>query len=298
VGGYGWGVLRTALRPRWQGLLLVALVAASVMVLLGHWQLGRAREHGREPVERLARAQVTAVPKPLAQVIRARQTFPREAVNLRVIATGYWDYAHRLLITDRTLNGRDGYWVLVPLKLADGSALPVVRGWVASPADPAATGSTGTPGPAGAVQVVGLLQPTEAPLDHTPGQADRLPADQLARIAATDLVNDWPFPLITGFLVQQSQTPATGPAPAPVPPPTPDSGLDLLNVFYAFQWWLFAGVTLFFWWRLVRDDHLRDPDADPDADPDTDPDTDPEADPEAGPEVPVPAPDGVSRVTT
>jgi cytochrome oxidase assembly protein ShyY1 len=288
-GGYGWGVLRTALRPRWLGLLLVALVAASVMVLLGHWQLGRAREHGREPVERQARAQVTAVPKPLDQVIKGRQTFPRSAVNLRVTATGHWDYGHRLLVTDRTLNGRSGYWVLVPLKLADGSALPVVRGWVASPAALAAAESPSPlRGPPGAVQVVGLLQPTEAPLDHTPGESDRLPADQLARIAATDLVNRWSFPLITGFLVMQSQTPATGPSLAPVPPPTPDSGLDLLNVFYAFQWWLFAGVALFFWWRLVRDDHLRRPDAAAGADPGPDPE----------PEAPVPAPDGVSRVTT
>ena len=287
-GGYGWGVLRTALRPRWLGLLLVALVAASVMVLLGHWQLGRAREHGREPVERQARAQVTAVPKPLGQVVQARQTFPRDAVNLRVTATGYWDYAHRLLVTDRRLNGRSGYWVLVPLKLADGSALPVVRGWVASPADPAAAGTADPPGPAGEVRVVGLLQPTEAPLDHPPGESDRLPADQLARIAATDLVNRWPFPLITGFLVQQSQTPVTGPPLAPVPPPTPDGGLDLLNLFYAFQWWLFAGVTLFFWWRLVRDDHLHRPDAAASADPGPDPE----------PEAPVPASGDVSRVTT
>jgi cytochrome oxidase assembly protein ShyY1 len=259
-------VLRTALAPRWLALLLVMLLAATAMVLLGRWQLDRAREHGKEPVERVARAQVTATPKPVEQVIAPRQTFPKDAVNVRVSATGRWDGAHRLLITGRDLGGRPGYWVLVPLRLADGSALPVVRGWVASPSDPAAAGpanptsAAGSVDPSGlaTVQVIGLLQPTEAPQDHAPGQSAGLPADQLARIAATDLVNRWPYPLITGFVVEQSQAPATGPAPALVPPPLPNGGLDLLNVFYAFQWWLFALISLILWWRLVRDDHLRD----------------------------------------
>jgi cytochrome oxidase assembly protein ShyY1 len=259
-GGYGWRVLRTALRPRWLALLVVVLLAASGMIGLGRWQFDRAREHGREPVERARRAQQRATPKPLEQVLSPRQTFPKTAVDVRVTATGSWDGAHRLLVTGRKLGPRTGYWVLVPLRLADGSAVPVVRGWVASPSDPAAAGPAG-PVAGGRVTVVGLLQPSEPPADLAPGRSSGLPADQLDRVAATDLVNRWPYPLITGFVVQQTQSPATGPVPSPVPPPLPDGGLDLLNVFYALQWWLFAALALFFWWRLVRDDHLGRPDA-------------------------------------
>jgi len=247
-------VLRTALRPRWLALLVVVLLAASAMVLLGRWQLDRAREHGRQPVERAERAQARATPKPLDQVLAARQTFPKGAVNTRVTATGHWDGAHRLLITDRKRAGRAGFWVLVPLRLPDGSAVPVVRGWVASASDPAAavTAVTGS----AEVQVIGFLEPTEPPIQLAPGQASGLPADQLSRISATDLVNRWPYPLVTGFVVQQSQAPATGPAPAVVAPPVESAGLDLLNVFYALQWWLFAAIAVFFWGRLVRDDQL------------------------------------------
>jgi cytochrome oxidase assembly protein ShyY1 len=253
-------VLRTALRPRWLALLLLVLVAASGMAWLGQWQLNRAREHGRQPVERAELAQQRATPKPLEQVLTARQTFPKDAVNTRVTATGHWDFARRLLITDRSLNGRTGYWVLVPLRLADGSALPVVRGWVASPSDPAAAGAAPRGGTgAGTVEVVGLLQPSEPPLQRAPGQGSGLAADQLDRIAVTDLVNRWPYPLITGFVVQQSQSPATGPAPAPVPPPVVQSGLNLQNLVDALQWWLFAAIGFFFWWRLVRDDYLGHP---------------------------------------
>jgi cytochrome oxidase assembly protein ShyY1 len=200
-------------------------------------------------------------------VVTARQTFPKDAVNARVTATGTWDAGRRLLITDRELGGRKGFWVLVPLRLADGSALPVVRGWVASASDPAAAGPVGN-----AVTVIGLLQPSEPGLTRSPGTGTGLPADQLDRISAADLVNRWPYPLITGFLVEQEQTPATGVAPSLVPPPAVDGGLDLVNVSYAIQWWLFAVLGLLFWYRLVRDDHRGVLGARAPADPDPDPD--------------------------
>jgi len=253
-------VLRTALRPRWLALLVVVLVASSAMALLGQWQLNRAREHRREPAQRAEQARERATPQPVEQVLAPRETFPRDGVNTRVSATGDWDPAHRLLVTGRNLAGRNGFWVLVPLRLADGSAVPVVRGWVASPSDPAAAGPVGS-----GVQVIGLLQPSEPPSQRAPGQASGLPADQVDRVSVTELVNQWPYPLITGFVVQQAQTPATGPAPSLVPAPTSDPGLDLQNLSYAVQWWLFAGFGLFFWWRLVRDDHRGDLEAHLDA---------------------------------
>jgi cytochrome oxidase assembly protein ShyY1 len=223
------------------------------MAFLGQWQLNRAREHRREPAERAERAKERATPKPVEQVLAPRTTFPRDGVNTRVSAVGAWDPAHRLLVADRKLAGRKGFWVLVPLRLADGSAVPVVRGWVASPSDPAAAAPVGAD-----VQVVGLLQPSEPPSQRAPGQGSGLPAGQVDRVAVAELVNRWPYPLITGFVVQQTQTPATGPVPAPVPAPTIDPGLDLQNLSYAIQWWLFAGLGLFFWWRVVRDDHRGD----------------------------------------
>jgi cytochrome oxidase assembly protein ShyY1 len=244
-------VLRTALRPRWLALLVAVLLAATGMAFLGQWQLERAQLHGRQPAERAERAKQRALPVPVEQVLAARQTFPKDAVDTPVSATGRWDGARRLLVAGREQGGRTGYWVLLPLQLADGSAVPVVRGWVVSPSDPAATA------PAGGrdVRVVGLLQPTEPPVQRAPGQGSGLPDGQLDRIAAPDLVNAWPYPLITGFVVQQTESPATGAVPAPVPPPTPAEGLDLRNLSYAVQWWLFAMFGLWLWWRLVRDDH-------------------------------------------
>jgi surfeit locus 1 family protein len=248
-------MLRTALRPQWLAALVLVLLMATGMSLLGRWQLDRARQHGAQEAQREA---PSTGPRPIGQVIQPRVTFPRDAVGARVEVSGQWDGARRLLIADRELAGRNGFWVLVPLRLPDGSAVGVVRGWVASATDPVAS-VTATPADT-TVRVTGLLQPTEPPPDRTPGQGTGLPADQFPAIAVTDLINAWPYPLVTGYvLAQQEQSadggPLAGPVPQRIPPPPIPTGLDWRNLAYAVQWWLFAGFGLFMWWRLVRDDH-------------------------------------------
>jgi len=247
--GYRGQVLRTACRPRWLALLVVVLAAATGMSLLGQWQLERARERGR-----LAQAarDVRRPPAPLDQVLTARRPFPVAALGRRVVAEGTWDGGGQLLVAGRELDGRNGLWVLTPLRLADGSAVPVVRGWVPAGSDPAA--APPAPGPVG---VTGVLQPSEPPVDRAPGRTSGLPAGQIDRVDVVDLVNRWPYPLLTGYLVLQSEQPApAGPVPRPVTVRPPPAGLALRNLSYAVQWWLFAGFGLFLWWRMVRDDHL------------------------------------------
>ncbi|MCC7128649.1 MAG: SURF1 family protein, partial [Microbacteriaceae bacterium] len=40
----------------------------------------------------------------------------------------------------------------------------------------------------------------------------------------------------------------------------PEKGveLNLLNLFYAAEWVIFAGFAVFLWWRLVKDAWLRE----------------------------------------
>jgi cytochrome oxidase assembly protein ShyY1 len=277
-------MLRTALRPRWLALLAVVLLAATGMALLGTWQLDRARQRGSESSGSSADGAGTTAPQPIAEVLRPRQTFPRAAVGVRVTATGTWDGERRLLVAGRELDGRTGFWVLVPLVLDDGSAVPVVRGWVPSASDPAAApagqtvggqapiagqtasagqsaaagqgGGEGQRATAGQVTVIGRLEPSEPPVTRAPGAASGLPADQLAAISAPELVQRWPYPLLTGYVALQHQTPPAGIAPTPLPAPDTGRHWALRNLSYALQWWLFAGFGLWFWWRVVRDDHL------------------------------------------
>ncbi|GAB6901317.1 SURF1 family protein [Kineosporia succinea] len=240
-------MLRTALKPRWLALLVVMLLAATLMAKLGEWQLERAREHG-ESAEQAEQAQKSEKTVPLNSVLQASETFQRDAVNTKVTASGTWGSDDQLLVPDRELDGKTGFWVLTPL-LTDDGTVPVVRGWVATAAEATAPDSTRT------VEITGLLQPGEPPVVRRPGETSGLPEGQIDRVAVAQLAALWPQPMITGFVVLDTQTPADANAPLTVPPPTSDGNLDWGNLSYAIQWWAFAVIALLFWYRLVRDDH-------------------------------------------
>ena len=251
-------MLRTALKLRWLALLALVLVAATIMARLGQWQLDRARENGSEHQQQ-AQRQAAA---PLDGVLQAHQAFPRRSVFQPVSVTGTWDGAHQLLVADRrdiTTAGGDvagphGFWVLTPLRRADGSAVPVVRGWVKSADDPAAASSAV---PSGSVAVTGYLLPSEPPDDgRRPGQGTGLPAGQIDQVDVTQLIQVWPYPLLTGYLLLSEQSPAAPQAPTHlVSLRAGDSAMALQNVSYAIQWFLFAMFGVYVWWRLVREAH-------------------------------------------
>jgi cytochrome oxidase assembly protein ShyY1 len=250
-------VVRTALKPRWLALLAVVLVAAAVMARLGEWQLDRARQKGERERVATARAHPAV---PLTSILPARTAFPAADADRRVTLRGTWDTGHQLLVPGRRQGDATGLWVVTPLRLADHSGVPVVRGWVPDAgdvrADPRAL-------PGGEVMLDGVLEPSEPVDDLQPGDATGLPVGQVALVAAPLLVQHWRYPLVTGYVVQTAATPApSGQAAAlrAVEPNSGGGGLALQNLSYALQWWLFSASGLFFWWRVVRDDqrgHLR-----------------------------------------
>jgi cytochrome oxidase assembly protein ShyY1 len=257
-------VLRTALKPRWLALLVLALVLATGMAFLGQWQLDRARENGRQEAVQAGQARPAVA---LDELLKPRQTFTNGDADRPITATGRWDRAHQLLVADRYLAGERGWWVLTPLVLDDGGAVAVVRGWVPSPDDPAASVDRLPPGDAD-VDVEGVLRPAEPPIDRKPGAGTGLPPGQIDGVDLTRLVQQWPQRLYTGYVVLTADRPAPQPAgPRLVPPTAPfNQTLAWQNLSYAVQWFVFAGFLLALWYRLVRDDHLgRLPSARPDA---------------------------------
>jgi len=187
-------VLRTALKPRWLALFVVVLAAAALMARLGQWQWDRAHDNAESNVERtLARS-----PVPIGDVLRARQTFTGAAADRAVVAEGSYDAARQVLVADRRLGDESGWWVLTPLVLDDGSAVGVVRGWVATSDDPAVVvGAV----PAGRVALTGYLRPAEPPADRAPGRTSGLPDGEVDRVDLTQLIERWPWPLLTGYVV-------------------------------------------------------------------------------------------------
>jgi len=237
-------VLRTAVKPKWLALLLLAALIAIAFVQLGRWQLGVAHDKAR--ADAIAKAGEQPVAE-LTTLLTPHTEFPAAAGGRLVTATGRYA-AGQVLVAGRLLGGVDGYWVITPLRLtATGATFPVLRGWTPQAVLPEP--------PGGEVTVTASLAPGESPAEGT------YPAGTLGSVNLSELVNTWPGDLYNAFGFAQRETPVSDPqasdAPAPltrVPPPRPDTGVQWRNAAYALQWWVFAAFAFFLWVKMVQAD--------------------------------------------
>jgi cytochrome oxidase assembly protein ShyY1 len=125
--------------------------------------------------------------------------------------------------------------------------LPVVRGWVATPDDADALAV-----PEGTVTVTGYLQASE---DSGAAPAEDGTADS---ISSAELLGEWGGPIWTGYVVLTGSDPAQPPAVELLPPPTrAGTGMNIQNLGYAAQWFVFGGFAVFLWVRLLKDEVLH-----------------------------------------
>lgn len=237
-------MLRTLLKPRWLVLLAVLVVVLVTFTRLGMWQLSVAQDDAA----RQARAEAAAQPVvAVDEVLAPNAAYTERAAMRRVTATGSYDAARGFLVAGRLLAGEPGHWVVTPLVLdGTGARLVVVRGFVTGPDDV-------PPAPPGTVTVTGTLAPGESPATGSVP-----PEGQRGSIDLAVLANEWPPGLYNAFVFAETEDPAPVAAPTRIPPPEPSGEVDWRNLGYALQWWVFAGFAVFMFWRLVREDHVRD----------------------------------------
>lgn len=216
------------LTPRWLGYAVLAALSAAAFVGLGVWQYHRARTV-TPPV---AAASADAVVRPLSTVLDGSTAVGGAAAGQVVTVTGTWDRAGQAQVRGRLVGGRDGSWVVTPLRRSDGPAVLVVRGFVPDGTAPPAA-------PTGRVTVVGWLAGSE---DAT--SVATATADQVGSVSVPVFLNRVGYPLVDGFVGQ------TRVAPAPAvqdltPVPLPGGGRGSVSwsyqsLGYALQWNLFA----------------------------------------------------------
>ncbi|KPI13678.1 Surfeit locus 1 family protein, partial [Actinobacteria bacterium OK074] len=277
---YRGGVYRFLLTPRWLAVNVLALLAIPFCVFMGSWQLSRFEgrvQDGREATEQVENAHKEA-PRPLAKLLPVDQA----TSGKRVTATGR--YGKQLLVPDRQLDGKDGYYVLTLLRVDGGRALPVVRGWRPGSADAAWVPAA----PTGEVTVTGVLQASEDPGTNGVTSVGGLPAGQVGVISAASLVNLVPYDLYDAWITLSTADSGMKAVPASAPANT---GLDLKafqNLGYTGEWFVFAGFVVFMWFRLVRREaeFIRDAELGliPDPGPEPGPGSDPGPDPDDAPE--------------
>lgn len=203
-----------SLRRRDLAGAIVALAIAAVFVRLGVWQVHRLNDR---------RAQNATIQAARAEppVELPQHRFAPEALrDRRAHARGNYDYAHQRVWTGRTFQGAPGVALLTPLRLSDGTAVFVDRGFVASP--DARRVDAGRYGEGDTVDVTGLVIP--APRDR----GDVNPA------ALRDSV---PYRLLDAVLLLDD---TAAPHPAGLlrwRPPLLDNGFFLA---YAIIWFCFA----------------------------------------------------------
>ncbi len=246
-------MLKTALKPRWILSLIFALVLASVFVVLSQWQFSQSEGDAPPPSSR------TETVKPLTKTFKPGEPLYKPDADQRVSIDGSFLAGTQLLIPGRLQDEREGYWVInafhvasAPETAGETPVIPVVRGWIAdegaAPPDPES----------GTATVVGRLLPTEAPI------AGPMPDGQVASLSVAQLVNLWDAPSYSGFVTASEISYQGEPAEAPsgvervlVDPQPQETPLNWLNIFYAIEWFVFAGFACFLWWRLVADDYRR-----------------------------------------
>lgn len=235
-------MLRTATRPKWLGLLVVAIACAALAVFLGRWQWASAHDRARE--EAVREVQDRPV-EPITAAIQPLESFPDDGSGQRVRATGKYSVDDGFVVVDRLLDGRHGGWAVERFVVAEtGANLAVVRGWLPEGEEPPAP-------PPGELEIVASLAPGEAPDTRSD-----LPDGQAGTIDVGRLVNAWPGEIYNGFgfAVEEDAsgtTVAAGPLER-VPPPLPDTSLDWRNASYAAQWYVVAAFVLWMWWRMMR----------------------------------------------
>lgn len=228
---------------RFWALTLAALLGMGITFALGLWQLDRA--HQKEALAQAIQSREGLAPLGHAELLSAgRGALLHRPVRLR----GHWLPEHTVFLDNRQMEGRVGFYVLTPLRLAGSDAAVMVqRGWAPrnfQRREQVPQVET----PAGEVELPGRIAPSPAKL-YQFGSAGAGPIRQNLDLPA--------FAVETGLkLLPDVSVQQTGPASQGLRREWPESagrGPET-NYGYAFQWWALCGLIAFLyaWLQFIR----------------------------------------------
>lgn len=228
-------------------LAIIAVLLFALLCALGTWQVHRLAWKRALIAQVDARVHAPAVPAPAKTEWPALDNANAEYRHIKT--SGEFQYDRETLVQAATELG-SGYWVMTPLKLADGGTILVNRGfvlpeWRKNPQSP-------TNGPA---EVSGLLrmgEPGKAFLrNNDPAQNLWYSRDLPAIATARGLSDVAPF-FIDADAVDNSRDPARGPV----------GGMTVLSfannhLVYAITWYALAVMVIIGVVIVVRDERKQ-----------------------------------------
>lgn len=223
---------------RWL-LVLATLLAVAITARLGLWQLDRAQQK----LDLQAAIDAQAARSPLGN----DQLGGDDQLHRRVAVRGTWQADRTIWLDNRPMDGRAGFFVVTPLRLAGRpEAILVQRGWM--PRDPARREHLPVlSSPAGEVQVLGRLAASPSrlyELGDGAGGPIRQNLDPAAFAVESGLMM---LPLVV------VQTTGAGDDGLLRHWPAPDLGLHK-HYGYAFQWFALCALilALYVWFEHLR----------------------------------------------
>ena len=239
---------RFALRPRWIISHVFVLTMVGAFIWAGFWQLSRLQEK-KDRNDRVT-ARTTQLVSDASDLAEPGDYDGASGLEFRrATATGTYLADQEVLVRSRSRDSAPGSWVLTPLRLEDGTALVVNRGWISNGGQFESVPDQ-FEAPAGEVTVTGLVRKTETrgsfgPQDPSTGTLANLARADVARLDQQVDEDVLPF-----YLQLQEQEPAIAAEdPRPVPAPELDEGPHLS---YALQWFTFALMTLIVYPLILR----------------------------------------------
>ena len=219
---------------------LAALVSVVLCVIAGNWQHRRMLE--KEALhDAIARAAAMA-PVPLPT-----DTHEWTAWRFRpVVATGEYDERRQILIDNKVHDGRVGFDVVTPLRLGDGRAVLVDRGFV--PLRGSRANLPSAPAPTGRVDVHGRVDiPPSHYFELGNGSApagivwEHLDPQRFAKASGVEVL-----PIVIQATDQRTSDGLVHDFPLP------DTGIER-HLSYMVQWYTFAAMAAGLWvWFTFR----------------------------------------------
>lgn len=213
-------------------LLAFAAVFTIVCINLGFWQIRRLAE--RKALNAKIIARLGYAPIPVTELPHDSSSMHYRQVNVR----GTYDYAHQIVLVDRSRNGSPGVNIVTPVRIAGtDTAVLVNRGWVYAP--DGVTADLSHWRESDSVAALGYARPLSVPYPGKP-EMERHPGAYRWLDIAT-LRRSIPYPIFPFTIVLQEDRVAHAGAPPRVPPPPLDEGP---HRSYAIQWFAFATIAV------------------------------------------------------
>lgn len=247
-------ILKSMFSRRWWWATLLVLIAAAVCIRLGIWQLSRLTEQSSF-ADRIHAIQAMP-PLDLSQPTRVDLT----TMEYRAATvTGTYDFQNQVAIRNQYNDVQPGYHLLTPLRISDGKAVLVDRGWIPSDGNSAPTDWRKYDQP-GQVTISGIIRlgQTESTLGSEADPTltpDQTRLDFWLYVNMDRLGKQIPYTILPVY-VQIVPNPAITNPPIPIIEPL-DLSSGSTNLNYAIQWFSFsilfiAGYAYYLWRKELR----------------------------------------------